>query len=198
MGVHYVISWYDKHTNVLVGEAGVDCVPFADLQLLFALPVNEVMLYESQLINPQQAQTLLSWIPLSYDFDQYIYQLDCFPKMEISLESWPIFLGFITGTFVSWADQFIRKRLNTIHAWVWIKPSYPMTSNGRASTSVNWIWILYWQCRREGHVVAGLIIEYALLFSSRFINYDDLINRWGWHDRSGRYAGAGSAFAFRS
>ncbi|SFE31715.1 DUF7683 domain-containing protein [Spirosoma endophyticum] len=83
MGVHYVISWYDKHTNVLVGEAGVDCVPFADLQVLFALPVNEVMLYESQLISPQQAQTLLSWIPLGYDFDQYIYQLDCFPKVEI-------------------------------------------------------------------------------------------------------------------
>ena len=79
MEARYFICWYDKDTNVLIGEVEVGFIPFADLQTLFNLSGNESLLYESQLVDQRQAQSLSTWIPLLANFDQYIYQLDCFP-----------------------------------------------------------------------------------------------------------------------
>ena len=79
MKARYFICWYDKDTDALIGEIEADSVPFADLQKLFNLSGKEGLLYESQLVDHQQAQRLSTWIPLLADFDQHIYQLDCFP-----------------------------------------------------------------------------------------------------------------------
>lgn len=84
MEARYFICWYDKDTDALIGEIEAVSVPFADLQKIFTLPRDEGLLYESQLIDHHQAQRLSTWIPLLSipllsDFDQYIYQLDCFP-----------------------------------------------------------------------------------------------------------------------
>ena len=86
MGVRYVISWYEKDTNLLLGEIGSDPIPSAELQRLFTLSIQGALTYESHLINQQQAQTLSTWIPLLFDFTQYIYQLDCLDEVEISLD----------------------------------------------------------------------------------------------------------------
>ncbi|GAB4002808.1 hypothetical protein GCM10028807_62090 [Spirosoma daeguense] len=86
MGVHYVISWYCKDTNILLGEVAAAPVPYPDLQWVFALSTNEVPLYDSHLISQQQAQVLSTWLPIQFDFAQHIYQLDCFPMANISSE----------------------------------------------------------------------------------------------------------------
>jgi len=83
MDIHYIISWYDKDTNSLVGEVKADAIPFTDLQQLFTLIANGVPGYDSHLIDQQQAQALLTWIPIVFDFNRYIYQLDCFQRLNV-------------------------------------------------------------------------------------------------------------------
>lgn len=80
MEARYFICWYDRDTDALIGEVEVDFIPFEYLQELFKLSESEELLYESQLVDHQQAQRLSSWIPLLADSDEYIYQLDCFPR----------------------------------------------------------------------------------------------------------------------
>lgn len=78
MGIQYVISWYDKDTNVLIGEVEADPIPLADLNYLFTLASEESRMYDSHLIDQEQAKLLSNWLPLCFDFTQFIYQLDCF------------------------------------------------------------------------------------------------------------------------
>jgi len=86
MEAHYCISWYEKDTNILMGEIQVNSIPYADLQQVFNLASDESLRYESHLISQRQAQLLSSWLVLTFDFPQYIYQLDCFKiRSDVSL-----------------------------------------------------------------------------------------------------------------
>lgn len=78
MEAHYCISWYEKDTNILLGEIPVNFIPYADLQQVFNLASDEPLMYESHLVEQRQAQRLSRWLVLTFDFSQYIYQLDCF------------------------------------------------------------------------------------------------------------------------
>ena len=78
MGVQYVISWYDKDTNILIGEVKADPILLADFHSIFKVASEESRMYESQLIDLQQAKLLSTWLPICFDFTHYIYQLDCF------------------------------------------------------------------------------------------------------------------------
>ncbi len=79
MEVQRVISWFDKDSEAFVGEFTID--EFIDLDTLtkiFQLLPDDPLMYMVYDITPEIARTLNTFIPFNFDFEKFIFQLDCF------------------------------------------------------------------------------------------------------------------------
>jgi hypothetical protein len=78
MKIERIISYFDKKTEKLIGEYNVDHISLEVLKEIIKNRKNDPLMYEAYGINKNQAQRLSQYIDLKFDFNHYIYELDCF------------------------------------------------------------------------------------------------------------------------
>jgi|ThiBiot_300_biof_2_1041535.scaffolds.fasta_scaffold31365_2 hypothetical protein len=78
MSIRRVVTWYDKDTNRLVGEMDATHIDIAVLRQIFNPPPPDPFLYRSYEIDVAQSYLIEEWMPVAFDFEAHIYQLDCF------------------------------------------------------------------------------------------------------------------------
>ena len=75
------ITWYDKVTNKLVGEFRIDqIVAESQLHEIFKKYKDDPLLYMVYDISKNEAEKILKHFDFSFDFDKFIYNLDCYQK----------------------------------------------------------------------------------------------------------------------
>lgn len=77
MSLHRLVSWYDKNTNILVGEMDATHIDIAVLRQIFQPSPQDPFLYLSYEIDETKSPPIAEWMPVPFDFETYIYQLDC-------------------------------------------------------------------------------------------------------------------------
>ena len=78
MSMRYMVSWYDKDTNRLVGEMDATHIDIAVLRQIFQPSLQDPCLYWSYEIDEAKSPLIAEWMAVPFDFEAYIYQLDCF------------------------------------------------------------------------------------------------------------------------
>lgn len=78
MKIERVISWFDKDTEILQGEFNIDKVPLEALKIVFRPPEDDPLMYNPYTIYSEQAQQLKELLDIRFDFERYVYQVDCF------------------------------------------------------------------------------------------------------------------------
>ncbi len=78
--VERLISVFKKDDDVLVDEINVDHLGFEKLRLVFNPSDDDKEMYDVYPIDLTKASQLEALIDIKFDFDIYIYQLDCFAK----------------------------------------------------------------------------------------------------------------------
>ncbi len=78
MNVVRLISWFSKDDESLKGEFFVDFIDFEVLISIFKPNNFDPLLYYPYVIDKDVAKVLNQYNNFDFDFDKYIYQLDCF------------------------------------------------------------------------------------------------------------------------
>jgi hypothetical protein len=78
MKIERIISSFDKETEKLIGEYNVDHISFEVLKSIIKSRKNDPLMYEAYGINRKQSEELSQYIDLKFDFNHYIYELNCF------------------------------------------------------------------------------------------------------------------------
>ncbi|HCN49439.1 MAG TPA: hypothetical protein DIT10_10135 [Chryseobacterium sp.] len=79
MKIERLISWFDKKEENLIGEYNIDTLSLDVLKEIFTpSPEEDPMMYDPYIIHQQESEALKKYIDLEFDFDRYIYQIDCF------------------------------------------------------------------------------------------------------------------------
>lgn len=71
------VSWYDKDTNTLVGEMNATHIDITVLRQIFHPSPQDPFLYLSYEIDEATSTLIAEWMAVPFNFEAYIYQLDC-------------------------------------------------------------------------------------------------------------------------
>lgn len=78
MSMRRMVSWYDKETNRLVGEMDATHIDIAVLRQIFQPSPQDLVLCLSYEIDEAKSLLIAEWMPVPFDFEAYLYQLDSF------------------------------------------------------------------------------------------------------------------------
>ncbi|QEL03449.1 hypothetical protein FKG96_22325 [Olivibacter sp. LS-1] len=78
MKIERVISWFDKHTEELKGEFVLDGVSLESLKAVFKPKADDPLMYNPYIIFEEEGRRLKEVLNFQFDFENYIYQIDCF------------------------------------------------------------------------------------------------------------------------
>ena len=78
MKIERVISWFNKDTELLVSEKNIDSVDLEFLKQIFNFSADDPLMYNPYEVDEDKAQELKKYVDLHFEFDKYVYQLDCF------------------------------------------------------------------------------------------------------------------------
>lgn len=78
MEIERTISWFDKHTEILVSEKNIDSIDLEILKEIFNPSKDDPLMYNPYNITEAKAKELKKHINIEFEFDRYFYQLDCF------------------------------------------------------------------------------------------------------------------------
>lgn len=78
--VERVVSYYDKHTGIIVGEYSIS-IELDKLTQIFKVKKNDPLMYEGYLITPKLSKVLSEYgASYNYDFKKYRYFVECYQK----------------------------------------------------------------------------------------------------------------------
>lgn len=80
MKVERIISWFKIENESLSGEINIDHIDLDTLKKIFKTKEEDPLMYYPYDINEIIAKELTQYINLTFEFDKYTYQLDCFQK----------------------------------------------------------------------------------------------------------------------
>lgn len=78
MKIERIISWFDRRDEVLIGEFNIDFIPLDILKETFRPPIEDPLMYNPYDINIAESEILKKYVDIEFEFDKYIYQIDCF------------------------------------------------------------------------------------------------------------------------
>lgn len=78
MKIQRVISYFDKNSELLVGELDVSTVSLDSLSTIFSLREDDPLMYYPYDIDVKVGEKLSKLLGLTFDFSKYVYQIDCF------------------------------------------------------------------------------------------------------------------------
>lgn len=78
MKIERIISWFDRRDEVLIGEFNIDFIPLDILKETFRPPIEDPLMYNPYDINIEESEILKKYVDIEFEFDKYIYQIDCF------------------------------------------------------------------------------------------------------------------------
>ncbi|MDF2852916.1 MAG: hypothetical protein K0S31_3601 [Sphingobacterium multivorum] len=78
MKIERIISWFDRRDEGLIGEFNIDFIPLAILKETFRPPIEDPLMYNPYDINIAESEILKKYVDIEFEFDKYIYQIDCF------------------------------------------------------------------------------------------------------------------------
>ncbi|MGJ1234590.1 MULTISPECIES: DUF7683 domain-containing protein [Sphingobacterium] len=78
MKIERIISWFDRRDERLIGEFNIDFIPLAILKETFRPPIEDPLMYNPYDINIAESEILKKYVDIEFEFDKYIYQIDCF------------------------------------------------------------------------------------------------------------------------
>ncbi|WP_286752579.1 MULTISPECIES: DUF7683 domain-containing protein [Sphingobacterium] len=78
MKIERIISWFDRRDEGLIGEFNIDVIPLAILKETFRPPIEDPLMYNPYDINIAESEILKKYVDIEFEFDKYIYQIDCF------------------------------------------------------------------------------------------------------------------------
>ena len=62
----------------LIGEFNTDFIPLDLLKETFRPPIEDHLMYNRYDINIAESEILKKYVDIEFEFDKYIYQIDCF------------------------------------------------------------------------------------------------------------------------
>jgi len=80
MEIERLISYFDIKTEEFVGEYNIDNLDFNFLKSIMNPKDDDPLMYGSYILNIDQAKKLAPFVNLGFNFNDYIYQIDCFQK----------------------------------------------------------------------------------------------------------------------
>jgi hypothetical protein len=80
MQLQRFISVFDKANEKMLKEINIDYIPLKILRKIFTTKEDDPQLYDPYSIRKKEGLLLTQYLepPIIFDFDQFIYQLDCF------------------------------------------------------------------------------------------------------------------------
>ena len=78
MKIERIISWFDRRDEELIGEFNIDFIPLDILKETFRPPIEDPLMYNPYDINIEESEILKKYVDIEFEFDKYIYQIDCF------------------------------------------------------------------------------------------------------------------------
>ncbi|QQT52137.1 hypothetical protein I6I98_17910 [Sphingobacterium multivorum] len=78
MKIERIISWFDRRDEGLIGEFNIDFIPLDLLKETFRPPIEDPLMYNPYDINIGESEILKKYVDIEFEFDKYIYQIDCF------------------------------------------------------------------------------------------------------------------------
>lgn len=84
MKIERLISWFSKNNEALIGEIAIDTIELDTLKKIFKPKADDPLMYNPYLINEEIAKKLQQHLSFDFDFEKFIYQLDCFQVDSIS------------------------------------------------------------------------------------------------------------------
>lgn len=78
MKIERIISWFDRRDERLIGEFNIDFIPLDLLKETFRPPIEDPLMYNPYDINIAESEILKKYVDIEFEFDKYIYQIDCF------------------------------------------------------------------------------------------------------------------------
>lgn len=78
MKIERVISWFDKYTEELKGEFPLDKISFETLKSIFKPQASDPLMYNPYTISEKEGRRLVEILDFHFDFENYVYQVDCF------------------------------------------------------------------------------------------------------------------------
>lgn len=78
MKIVRIISWFDRRDERLIGEFNIDFIPLDLLKETFRPPIEDPLMYNPYDINIAESEILKKYVDIEFEFDKYIYQIDCF------------------------------------------------------------------------------------------------------------------------
>ncbi|MGF7028207.1 MULTISPECIES: colicin E3-like toxin immunity protein [Bacteroidota] len=78
MKIGRIISWFDRRDERLIGEFNIDFIPLDLLKETFRPPIEDPLMYNPYDINIAESEILKKYVDIEFEFDKYIYQIDCF------------------------------------------------------------------------------------------------------------------------
>lgn len=79
MKIERAISWFDKNTEELKGEFPLGDLLLETLKSIFKPQADDPLMYNPYTIFEKEGRRLEEILDFSFDFENYIYQVDCFP-----------------------------------------------------------------------------------------------------------------------
>lgn len=82
MEMQRYISAFDKESEKMIQEINIDFIPFQALKEIFNPKDDDPLMYDPYSINRNESILLNQYMNphVGFDFDKYIYQLDCFKR----------------------------------------------------------------------------------------------------------------------
>ncbi|KAF0128628.1 MAG: hypothetical protein FD155_3077 [Bacteroidetes bacterium] len=78
MKIERLISWFSIQDEVLIGEIVIDTIELNTLKEIFKPQTNDPLMYNPYPINEEIAKKLQEYLHFDFEFEKFIYQLDCF------------------------------------------------------------------------------------------------------------------------
>ena len=78
MKIERVISCFDKNTEELVTEINIDDIDLELLKTIFKFKSEDPQMYDPYTITPEEVDKLKEVVSIKFNFDYFIYQIDCF------------------------------------------------------------------------------------------------------------------------
>ena len=78
MKIELFISWFYRRDEGLIGEFKIDFIPLDLLKETFRPPIEDLLMYNPYDINIAESEILKKYVDIEFEFDKYIYQIDCF------------------------------------------------------------------------------------------------------------------------
>ena len=80
MEIDRIISWFDKSSEKLIGELDVNHIQLSSLEEIFNPPKNDPMMYNPYNIDIKIGKKIKEIIEIEFNFEKFVYQIDCFQK----------------------------------------------------------------------------------------------------------------------